>query len=180
MDALVQSIGKILYHDLFYIVSGLVIMSAALELVDAPMHPWWNNEVVSAFLLIAAAYAIGMLNQEFWSQFPFLKTRRQANYHRFLLGIYRRHMGEEWQKRDIDKKSIVEDPNYQRAINLKQLGSSLGSALLTTCFILEIAAIFERSPKLAITGAVCLIFAALFILMSWLHNMRQSAFKERL
>ncbi|HEX9965800.1 MAG TPA: hypothetical protein VGB04_12555 [Allosphingosinicella sp.] len=180
MTDIIRSLGKFFYRDVFFIVSGLIIISAAFQLIEFRAEPIWDGEIVGILFVIAIAYAVGLLNQELCSQLPFVKTCTHKNYNGFLRGVYRRHMGEEWQYRHSDAKALAEDPDYQRTVNLKQIGSALGSGLLTSSVILEVAAVRRSQWELAQAGVVMLFLGILFILMSWLHNMRQSAFKAKL
>ena len=179
MTDIIRSLGKFFYRDVFLIVSGLIIISSAWQLIEFRPEPIWDSETVVILFIIAIAYAIGLLNQELCSQLPFVKTCTHENYNKFLLGIYRRHMGEEWKYRHSDTKVLAEDPDYQRAVNLKQIGSALGSGLLTSAMLIEIAALRRNSCELGQVGIVMLFLGILFILMSWLHNMRQAAFKTK-
>lgn len=179
MSDIARSVGKFLYRDVFYIVSGLIIIIAASQIFRIRIPAVWSGEVLTNIALVAVAYALGLLNQEVWSQTPFVKTCRRRAYHPLLLGIYRRHMGEEWEYRPTDSKVITDDPDYQRAVNLKQIACSLGAALLTSSALLGVAAVSKNSSDMSFLALAALLFSLLFILMSWLHNMRQAAFKTR-
>lgn len=179
MTDIIRSLGKFFYRDVFFIVSGLIIISSARQLIELKVKPVWDGETVGVLFIVAMAYAIGLLNQELCSQLPFIKTCTHRQYNRFLRGIYRRHMGEKWEYRHLDAKSLAEDPDYQRTVNLKQIGSALGSGLLTSSIIIEVAAVWKDSIGLAWAGMAMLLLSTLFILMSWLHNMRQAAFKTK-
>jgi hypothetical protein len=179
MTDIIRSLGKFFYRDLFLIVSGLIIISSAQQIAQLNVEPFWKGEIVDILFVVAVAYAIGLLNQELCSQLPFVKTCTHKHYNKFLRGIYHRHMGEEWEYRHSDAKVLAEDADYQRTVNLKQIGSALGSGLLTSFVLVEVAAFREGSYRLSQIGTAMLSLAVLFILMSWLHNMRQSAFKPK-
>ena len=179
MTDIIRSLGKFFYRDLFLIVSGLIIITSAQQIIQLNVEPFWKGEIVDILFIVAVAYAIGLLNQELCSQLPFVKTCTHKQYNRFLRGIYHRHMGEEWEYRHSDTKVLADDADYQRTVNLKQIGSALGSGLLTSFVFVEIAAIRRGSAQLGQAGIVMLSLAVLFILMSWLHNMRQAAFKPK-
>jgi peptidoglycan/LPS O-acetylase OafA/YrhL len=179
MPDLARSLGKFLYRDVFYIVAGFIIISSAAYL-DKPVLPHLvGNDTVYALLATAFAYAVGLLNQEIWSQFPFVKTSTRKGYPAFLRGIYRRHMGYDWKHRPITTKEISDDPDFQRAVNLKQIGAALGTSFLTGAAFVFAASITHGSKSFAIEALVMAVAGALFILMSWLHNMRQASFMAK-
>ena len=179
MDELAKAFKNFLYRDLFYVLSGLMILRCARELGSLRVDNFLHDDIAMLVLHVGFAYALAIANQELWSQCRFVMTHRQVSYNKWLLGIYKRHNGVEWTKGDDPpSKSVCEDPDYLRAINIKQLGSSLGTALLTCAILLAFAAYRGRDGTAgAAVLAACL--GVVFIHLSWLHNMRQSAFKKK-
>lgn len=179
MNELANAFKNFIYRDLFYVLSGLIILLCAREIGTIRVDNFLHDDTAMAVLYVGFAYALAIANQELWSQCRFVKTHRQVEYGKWLLGIYERHNGVAWVKGDDPpSKSVCEDPDYLRAINIKQLGSSLGTALLTSSILLAIAAYRGRDG----TAGAAVLAAALgvvFIHLSWLHNMRQSAFKKK-
>jgi hypothetical protein len=180
MPDLGRSLGKFLYRDLFYIVAGFIILSMASRVFRVQGLLGTDSEAVNALLLVVFAYAVGILNQELWSQLPFVKTCTYDRYPNFLLGVYRRHMGEEWTYRAVRSKAVSDDPDYQRTINLKQIGAALGTSLFTGALFSMIGSIVDCSIDLAWQALGMVLIGALFVMMSWLHNMRQAAFQPKL
>ncbi|HWT13232.1 MAG TPA: hypothetical protein VN231_10805 [Allosphingosinicella sp.] len=179
MPDFARSLGKFLYRDLFYMVAGFIILTSASRLVQLSVAPHTESKTVNTLITAAFAYAVGLLNQELWSQLPFVKTCTYRQYPAFLLGVYRRHMGEEWEYRVTRSKAVSDDPDYQRAINLKQIGSALGTALFTGAALSAAVAMSRREAEPAVEAAIMLVVGSLFLVMSWLHNMRQAAFRAK-
>jgi hypothetical protein len=179
VDELAKAFKNFLYRDVFYVLSGLMILLCARELGTVRVDNFLHDDTARLVFYVGFAYALAIANQEFWSQFPFVVTHVQSSYNWWLLGIYKRHTGSDWFKGDDAlSKSVCEDSDYLRAINIKQLGSSLGTGLLTCAILLFIAACHGKEatgPAAALAG----LLAIIFIHLSWLHNMRQSAFKKK-
>ena len=179
MPDLARSLGKFLYRDVFYIVAGFIIFSSVIQVFRPDIFADTDGDVLGTALAVAFAYAVGILNQEIWSQLPVVKTCLYEQYPGFLLRIYRRHTGEEWVYRASNSKALADDPDYQRAINLKQIGSALGTSLYTGAAFVLVASYMRSSPPLALQAIAMLVLGSLFVLMSWLHNMRQAAFRSK-
>jgi hypothetical protein len=179
MPDLARSLGKFLYRDLFFVVAGFVILTSASRIIQLSVALHTESETINTLIMTAFAYAVGILNQELWSQLPFVKTCIYRQYPAFLLGVYRRHMGEEWEYRGTQSKVLSDDPDYQRAINLKQIGSALGTALFTGAGFSLAVALRQREAEPALQAVIMLVVGALFLVMSWLHNMRQAAFRAK-
>lgn len=179
VDELAKAFKNFLYRDLFYVLSGLIILACAREVGSIRVDNFLHDETALLMLYLGFAYALGIVNQELWSQTPFIKTHAQVSYHRWLCGIYERHTGVIWVRGHISlSKSVCDDPDYLRAVNVKQLGSSLGTALLTCAILLALAACHGRDGA-GRAAALAFVLGILFIHLSWLHNMRQTAFVKK-
>jgi hypothetical protein len=179
MEELGRTFKNFLYRDLFYVIAGLLILLSARRLVDFWVEDFLPDRTAILFLYIGFAYVVGIANQELWSQTPLIKTHPQRSYGRWLRSVYKRHTCEDWKPRaDLDSRAVCEDPDYQRAVNLKQLGGSMGTGLLT-CALLLAAAEALGSPGAGPRAAIALFLGVLLIHVSWLHNMRQTAFRAK-
>jgi hypothetical protein len=179
VNEIANAFKNFIYRDLFYVLSGLIILLSAREVGTIRVDNFLHEGTVLLVLYVGFAYALAIANQELWSQLPFVMTHRQTSYNKWLLSIYKRHNGIPWAKGDDPPgKSVCDDPDYLRAINIKQLGSSLGTALLTSAILLTVAACLGRDGAAGAAG-LAFFLGVVFIHLSWLHNMRQSAFKKK-
>ena len=179
MDELAKAFKNFLYRDLFYVLSGLMMLICARTLGMPNLADFLPDDTARLVFVIGCAYALALANQEAWSQTPIIKTHHLPSYNCWLLGIYRRHTRTEWaQGDDLNRKAVCEDADYLRAINMKQLGASVGTSLLTCSILLAIAAA-RGTDGAAKAAGLALALSIVFIHVAWLHNMRQTAFRAK-
>lgn len=179
VDELARTFRNFLYRDLFYVIAGLLILLSARRLVDFWVDDFLPDRTAILLLYVGFAYAVAIANQELWSQTPLIKTHPWGEHGPWRRSVFKRHTGEKWEPRaDPDSRAVSDDPDYQRAVNIKQLGASMGTALLTSALLLAAAAL-RGSPGAAPRAAVALVLGLLLVQVSWLHNMRQTAFRKK-
>ena len=185
MENLVTEIAKtfrqIIYRDLFYVISGLLIANYSREYL--PIFFDFGNTKNNIFLDVAYAgflLSIGLVNQEFWSQSHLITTSiNKPDYNWALKKIYQRHTWKIWVRSKILKKILVSDDwdkeLWLRVIDLKQIGSSMASCN-ATLFLIALFAYFNHSVSIMIP--ISHFFGTLiFSMLCWTKVMQQAAFE---
>jgi len=136
-----------IYRDLFYVVGGVSVLLSGSHAFDLPFkYTGWTG-VYMALL----GYVVGYSLQEIWSIFGVVTTSYKGPPKCFIRWAAKRFAPlEDWESlpclRQVDQKALrncldkhcseYHRDRIGRTINLKQLGSSMGSSLLTTTIIL--------------------------------------------
>lgn len=184
MDALLKTFRNFLFRDFFYVVCGVLILRAAQEIGRPAFGAFTGHETFDVIVLAGIAYALGYLNQEIWSQFGFVTTAGCSHFGRFTKFFYRRHTKTEW--REVAHPPTVEQSKqaeredaFNRIINHRLVGASMGSALLTVSVMLLAAAIRHGSARLAWPLLVTVPLAAAFLVLSWVKAMQQCEYLDQ-
>ena len=177
MDQLTKLLDRFLYRDFFYVLAGLIIVLALLDAVVDISSVAVDPGFLLGSIFVGSSFVIGLLNQEIWSQTPWIGTSSGSDYGTFMKGVFRRHEGREWQDgRNPSGRIESKRPgHYQRAVDLKQVGSSIGTAFLTCSLIYVASPLFGVPAFSAIMAALAMIALAIpLLIMSRLHGMRQT------
>ena len=181
MDDVLKTFRNFLFRDFFYIVCGAVILRASREIGEVHLLPLSGDATMDGILLAGIAYAVGYMNQEIWSQTPFVTTARGSKYNRFLCSLYKRHTLRAWEdiNRSLDSASLSADQHeaYQRIVNHKIVGAAMGSALLTSAILLGIASVLGGiNWRLAGLAAGLLALGSVFVAAAWVKTMQQCGY----
>lgn len=176
-EDILKSLGKFLYRDYFYFVSGVIIFLSAINSFELNLFIPNEFRIIVIWASIGLLISIGFINQEIWSQTPFVKTNCPKTYHDICHAIYTRHAGRPWQSGGSTAHAgLMDDQQYQRIVNLKQICTSIGSSLLTSIIFLVISYFMYWNLGNLLTAILLTPCAIVFVAGSWLHNMTQSAF----
>ena len=176
-EDILKSLGKFLYRDYFYFVSGVIIFLSAINSFDLNVFIPNEFRIVVIWASIGLLVSIGFINQEIWSQTPLVKTNCPTMYHSICHAIYIRHAGRPWQSGgNRAHAGLMDDQQYQRIVNLKQICTSIGSSLLTSIIFLVTSYFMYGNLGSLLTAILLIPGAIVFVAGSWLHNMTQSAF----
>lgn len=177
MDEILKSFRNFLFRDFFYIVCGGLIFRASREIGEIELRPLSGDTLFDGILLAGLAYAVGYLNQEVWSQTRFVTTARGQRYGRILRFLYRRHTFQDWAdvptvSHEHIRDALSED-EYNRILNHKLVGASMGSALLTTSILLVVAYFVHWAGLLLGLALLSVILGCAFVLLAWVKTMQQ-------
>ena len=176
-DELTKLLDRFLYRDFFYVLAGSIIGLAALDTFGDISSSQLDFGFLFGAIFVGMSYVVGLLSQEIWSQSPWIGTSSRSDYGGFMKGVFRRHEGRDWQDgRDSSGRIESKRPgHYQRAVDLKQVGTSIGTAFLTCSLIYVTSPLFGVPVFSAIMVAFAMIALAVpLLIMSRLHGMRQT------
>ena len=174
-----------IYRDLFYVVGGISVLLSATFAFDIPItYKGWTGVYITLL-----GYVVGYTLQEIVSIIGLVTTSyKQPNA--FIKWIGKRFSPSEcWESLPpVEKLDLAELRNcldkhcnescksrINRTINLKQVGSSMGSSLLITTIILILAAIKHPCDHWYIPLAAASLLLTLFlIIINWIKQTQQS------
>ena len=176
---------EFIYRDLFYVAGGVSVLLATTFAFNVPIdYKGWTG-----VYLAVLGYVVGYALQEIVSIVGLVTTSyREPN--RFIKWVGKRFSpSEDWESLppvdNLDLSALRNcldqhcgescQKRINRTINLKQVGSSMGSSLLITTFILVLAAINHPNDKWYVPLAVISFLLSLFlIIINWVKQTEQS------
>lgn len=173
---LIKMLRKILYRDFYYVLSGALIITTIQKLEISSYSLFSINGSLITIFFIGACHAVGYVNQELWAQFPWLTvSTNHGSFNKFLSEFYRRHTSEPWKDRDCTKptpKEKIDQDLLDRTIDLKQIGSSMGSCGMSLSIITIYGYIGEKFTWHSVI--LSMIMAVSFLFIAWLKTMQAS------
>ena len=138
---LIKTFRQIIYRDLYYVISGYaIVLYAKYYISPRELLGLGQDNLIGYISLFGWCLAIGLINQEVWSQSGLITTTiNRGEYRKIWIGMYERHTKKKWTKLNTELKIPIvnewEKELWTRMIDLKQIGSSLSSCNLTLCLI---------------------------------------------
>ena len=170
---------QIIYRDVYYTISGgLIIFYVANFILKIPEVIFFDKiHGLVLFAFVGISLAVGLANQEFWSQTGLITTTiYRRNYWKIFRWMYYLHTRRSWVNRNLDSQKEISSPwekeLWSRMIDLKQIGSSLAACNLTLATIaLYSKHLGNEYGWLAITNFLgFLIFSSI----CWVKTMQQA------
>lgn len=201
MEILEKSLNKLLTRDIFYIIGGVSIILAFLFYFDKFS---FNNKIeyYTVILILLISYVIGYLTQEFLSLFRIVRTTLPKYVMSIDRILYKIFTGLECISPKEGKTKDTEKNNYQildtdlqgvflkgkdleklyyhkRIIDLKQIGSTIGSNWLI-CSIIIFLKYFQNkqadSQFILVLSISIFIFSVIAIIVNRIKLTQQIEF----
>ncbi len=175
---LIKTFRQILYRDSYYVICGALI-SVYTERLIFEQNPSliMNIKGFWLFVFVGLSLAIGLVNQELWSQVGVVTTSINHKTYPWICEVmYERHTRIPWHDRNPDRRKNIsgawDKELWSRIIDLKQIGSSLSACNLSLAAITSWAYFHDRAgPSLVILHTVgFLAFAS----VCWVKTMQQA------
>lgn len=165
-----------IYRDLFYVVGGVAVLISGSYAFDLPIkYTGWTG-----LYMALLGYVVGYSLQEIWSIIGVVATNYKGPPKFFIRWALNRFApSEDWGSlptaQEVDNKVLRNcldkhcSEFYRkligRTINLKQIGSSMGSSLLTTTINLILAIIRHPNDFFYVPLAVSSLLLSLFLVV---------------
>lgn len=192
MEDIAKAAGKFITRDIFYVLSGLYILTA-LEQIDVldvrQLFGGFSSEAINLILLLGSGYVLGFAVKEL---FAFCHITIEA--HDFQPSwldkrLWELHQRKPWSQpesfdvnqayRELEKEGPLVRDRYQRTSDVVHVCSSAGTAL-TLCGILALIRIIydlltctSQGPQRLVVGILSFMLGIVLVRMSRFQTMRR-------